>query len=31
VYFDDRVRWLEHADDELRRLGGPTGTEPVDT
>lgn len=29
VYFDDRARWV-HVADDLPRLGGPTGLEPVD-
>ena len=29
VYFDRHVPWLDVADD-LRKLGGPTGTEPLE-
>jgi hypothetical protein len=29
VYFDDRAEWVR-ADDDLRRLGGKTGLEPLD-
>jgi hypothetical protein len=29
VFFDSHVDWVELGDD-LRRFGGPTGTEPLD-